>query len=312
MSAGPVVLGRDKATDEGVSVFMLDKRLMTNRSKYLMARRDAGMIRSTQTHESVLSVIDVFETSRAIHVVTELVTGGCLQTLLETNLPLAPMIVRGIAQDLLEALTHLHGLGIIHGNIEAQNIVAIRKKVGETHLRVKLCVFGLANHLYEDDYNGFEWVIRQAIGRAPEVVCFQQRSSASDVFECGVLIFTLLTGLTPFAGRTDTEYLSNVSLGPCGPVWATLGGEVRGLLCGMLQDDPKQRPTAKECLKHEWLAQGDEDESQRAMSANVTFNTREKIEAEFARVASDPKSVIVDFETKPKRDSMDYQSAGCD
>lgn len=311
-----MLLGRDKQTDERVSVFVLDKRLLGNGRKFLLTRRDAGIIRSTQTHKSILRVIDVFETTRVVHMVTELTTGGSLQSFLLGNLPLSDVVVKRIAQDLLGALAHLHRLGMVHGSVCAENAVIARRKTGDEatpELGVKLCVFGLASYKHEGDLDGsgLGCRSRETQGRAPEVVCFQQRSSASDVFECGTMIFTLLTGVAAFGGRTEAEYLSRVSLGASGPAWARLPHDAYDLLHGMLQDEPARRPAANECLAHGWFARADAevgdggrceadggDRKEGDGAHTKTDSACGQDASELARFASDPKTVIVDFDAK--------------
>lgn len=322
IATGAIYLARDKVTSERVSVFKQDKSLLSSGSKELLSRRDARIIRGTQTHPRTLSVIDVFETSSHVNVVTELVNGGTLQSLVETNLPLAVGDVAKIGHGVLDALGHLHELGIVHGAVDAHHVlIARRPSVGE--FCVKLAVFGIATHIHEGDVEGFTLRSRRVQGRAPEVVCFQQRSAASDVFECGVLMFKLMTGIMPFPAQTDTEYLSKVSLGPSGVAWTTIPHDLQALLRNMLRDDPGQRPTAIECLKNSCFGKQSESLS---IAMRKMVDTDEEVEGdcysggdsqrtlmtwhddnlELARVESDPKSVMVGistFDTEAEYDS---------
>jgi len=38
-----------------------------------------------------------------------------------------------------------------------------------------------------------------------------------------------------------------------GPQWASISVEAKDLVCGLLNTDPKQRPTAAEALEHAWF-----------------------------------------------------------
>lgn len=305
-----MLLGRDRGTGERVTVFVMDKRLVSDGRRYLLSHRDSGIIRRTQTHDRTLSVIDVFESTHVFHVVTEAIPGQSLHDLTRNSPPLPPGTVRAVAQDVLGALAHLHAAGIVHGSVDAHSVLAGRWG-GMGGASVKLLVFGVARYKHEGDVEGYTRGSRHVEGRAPEVVCFQQRSEASDVFECAVLVFHLFTGRMPFPARTDSDYLSKVSLGPDGPAWRELPAPLRGLLRDMLRDDPALRPAAAECLTHDWFVRsanvGDGQAGAACSVAGGNVGDGGALAREFAwavsganvaRVGSDPKSVMVDMEAK--------------
>lgn len=78
-----------------------------------------------------------------------------------------------------------------------------------------------------------------------------------DIWSCGVILFVLLSGETPFNGKDDTEILKNVASGQyslTNKIWKTLSPESRDLIDRMLELDPRKRLSAKEVLKHPWIA----------------------------------------------------------
>ena len=91
--------------------------------------------------------------------------------------------------------------------------------------------------------------------RAPEVVCFQLRSPAADIFAAAVLIHRLLTGVPPFQAQEEEDFLSAVSHGPSGPAWDSLPSIIHPLLCAMLREKKEDRPSARACLRHAWFVQ---------------------------------------------------------
>ena len=78
-----------------------------------------------------------------------------------------------------------------------------------------------------------------------------------DIWSCGVILYVLLSGETPFNGKDDTEIIKNVAIGEFSyksKVWKTLSPESRDLIDRMLEIDPRKRLSAKEVLKHPWIA----------------------------------------------------------
>lgn len=82
---------------------------------------------------------------------------------------------------------------------------------------------------------------------APEVL--QRRyNEKCDIWSCGVILFVLLSGETPFNGKDDNEILKNVASGQYffhSKIWKTLSPESKDLIDRMLQLDPKKRLSAK-------------------------------------------------------------------
>lgn len=272
---GPIVLAREKATDEQAAVFLQRKSEMSAWTMWALTRRDARVLRLSQTHSATVAVRDVFETTRVFYVVTELVTGGPLRdAIARAPSAVGAVVARSVASDVLRALAHLHSGGVVHGSVDAAHVLCVGGLPG----RVKLVVFGVAAGVREAGAFG-----RGAgeIGDAPEVICYRRRSSASDIFSTGVMIFSLLTGASPFATGSEDEYLGSVSHGPVGANWDKLGA-ARSLLERMMSDEPGRRPSAVECLKHEWF---DGVSGGRGHGSPL------------ARWGSDPKTVIMDFET---------------
>ncbi|XP_030065823.1 ribosomal protein S6 kinase alpha-6 isoform X4 [Microcaecilia unicolor] len=92
------------------------------------------------------------------------------------------------------------------------------------------------------------------------VLMRQGYDAACDIWSLGVLLYTMLAGYTPFAnGPNDTpeEILLRIGSGNFslnGGNWDTVSDAAKDLLSHMLHVDPHQRYTAKQVLKHSWIA----------------------------------------------------------
>jgi len=95
---------------------------------------------------------------------------------------------------------------------------------------------------------------------APEVIAGSYTEKC-DVWSCGVILFLLLSGETPFDGATDAEILSNVSKGLyliSGPVWSKISKEAIDLVQKLLAYSPAKRTSAVEALNHPWISNNTE------------------------------------------------------
>ena len=96
-------------------------------------------------HPCVVQLLDVFAspppTSR-IHLVFEL-WGKDLAAVAHGSSSFSPQQLRAVASEVLSELCHLHGSGVIHGDLKPANILA-RDGGGDGLLRCKLADVGCA------------------------------------------------------------------------------------------------------------------------------------------------------------------------
>jgi serine/threonine-protein kinase len=117
----------------------------------------------------------------------ELVHGQTLEAWLHTHGTMGAGEVSALGVDVCRALAAVHGAGLVHGDIKAQNVM--RENGG----RVVLMDFG-AGRAQGADAAG---VAGTPLYLAPEVLAGEPPTTRSDIYGVGVLLFHLLTGAYP-------------------------------------------------------------------------------------------------------------------
>ncbi len=146
------------------------------------------------SHPAVVQLYDVGIDQQGIpFLVMEYVAGKTLEQQLETSLPTVQRACAWAA-DLANALALAHRAGIIHGDVKPGNILITPEN------KVKLGDFGIARLTTQHSASG------QLRGTpaylAPEQIQNEFQDQRSDQFSFGVVLYQMLTGIRPFAGKT--------------------------------------------------------------------------------------------------------------
>jgi len=198
----------------------------------------------------------------------------------ETRKLLSPDTVRRIIRQLLEALTSLHSLGIIHADVKPENVLlssSVRKlRSPPKTVDIVLADFGSSCFLTDE----LTTYIQSQAYRAPEVLVGAAYSTKIDIWSVGCVLAELVTGEVllpagsaeeslfkircvlgelPTAGRllsTYTEALQEATFDRVPSLEERFeSSHLREFLLWLLRVDPEQRPTAQAALQHSWLLQ---------------------------------------------------------
>ncbi|MCA9568349.1 MAG: serine/threonine protein kinase, partial [Myxococcales bacterium] len=181
--------------DEGNEVALKVARTDQNRPALL---REAQIL-STARHPGIVQMLDAGEDGRWIAL--ERVRGLLMDDWARDKPPEA--IVK-VAFELVEALEHLHSHGVIHGDLKPSNVII------DTEGRARLLDLGIASFSHEAP-DTFKGTLGYA---APELLRREQATEATDIYGLGAMLYTCLTGRTPFVAPDPAAltYLPLVSL----------------------------------------------------------------------------------------------------
>jgi serine/threonine-protein kinase len=169
----------------------------------------------------------------------EYVDGQSLDEILLTQGPLPWPEVLDIAIQVCPALRHVHDHGIIHRDIKPPNLMRTAQGV------IKLTDFGIAKVFASQHLTATGGVVGTAEFLSPEQAAGKPVSKRSDLYSLGIVLYTLLTGRTPFEGNSFLDLLHKHRYGQFDPPRRRVPEipyEIDELVCQLLEKNPEKRP----------------------------------------------------------------------
>lgn len=240
-----------RSTGEKYAVKTIDKNKVTRLDHI---HREIQFLRSVD-HPGIMKLVDCYEDSDYVHIVTEKYSGGELFDKIVDNthdygcLPEEQAIK--IIKSLLEAVQHLHSKDIVHRDIKPENVLFESNEEGSC---VKLIDFGLSRiHALNDGY------MTNPVGTpyymSPGILKGKYDRSC-DLWAIGITAYILLCGYPPFNGGNDSEVHESVRRGNLvfdRTVWGNLSIASRDFVSKLLSMDSSMIPCASEALQHPWV-----------------------------------------------------------
>ena len=197
-SAGVAVTyeGRDLRTRDPVVVKTLRLEYRGDPEMRARFRREARLLQFL-SHPNVIRALAFSEERGAPWLVLERIRGRSLREEIAMGAPFAPEEVVPLLQGIAAALDHLHARGLAHLDVRPENVIVTPD--GE----VKLIDFGVAQAAGSMQELADGSRPDNVAYLAPEQVCGEPVSAATDVFALGCVVYELLTGRPPFVSAEE-------------------------------------------------------------------------------------------------------------
>uniref|UniRef100_UPI00398E329B caM kinase-like vesicle-associated protein n=1 Tax=Pristiophorus japonicus TaxID=55135 RepID=UPI00398E329B len=273
-----ICLARERLSDKLFSCKKFQKKDGRNVRR---AAKNEIFILKMVNHPNILQLIDTFETREEYFIIQELATGGDLFDWILDQGSYTERDASNVIRQLLETVSYLHSLRIVHRNIKLENLMYFSERnpskvvIGDFHLS------RLESGPISEPCGTPEYL-------APEVVARHRYGQPVDCWAVGVIMFILLSGNPPFYDESDEEENDNhnrtifrkILAGDFefdAPYWKDISGAAKELVCRLMDVDQDQRITANEALGHTWIS------GNSALEKNLKLGVCAQIEKNFAK-----------------------------
>lgn len=230
------------ASDELVACKIIDKTLLADDTDRACLDKEPKIMTLLSPHPNIVRIFDVFESDDSLAIVLELCQPVTLYDRI-VNRTLSEPEAASLIKQLLEAISHCHGLGVVHRDLKPENVLF------DARNNLKLADFGSAEWLGER--GSVEGVVGTPYYVAPEVLLGGDYDEKVDVWSAGVILYIMLSGIPPFYGESATEIFEAVLRGNLrfpAKLFRSISPSAKDLLRKMICRDPSRRLPAEQAL----------------------------------------------------------------
>ena len=258
---------------------------------------ESNLHRSVGRHANIVEFLGTGEDSEWKWIAMELAEGGDLFDKIESDVGVGEDIAHFYFTQLIAAVEYMHSKGIGHRDLKPENLLLT------INGNLKIADFGLAT-LFE--YKGNTKLNTTCCGSppytAPEVFAGTSRNMARlqkgyradlvDIWSCGVVLFVLLVGNTPWDEPLErsfefSEYTKSSGI-PNDELWHNLPPATLSLLKGLLCISVNERFSVDAIRRHPWF-----------LRQNPYLNKAGRLENSVGLATEMFESMRVDFSLNP-------------
>jgi serine/threonine-protein kinase len=224
---GRVYRAEQLATGKPVALKVLHPEFVGDDQVARRFEREAQL--TTQlSHPNIVNVIELGEWHGQLFIAMELVAGKSLAELITRSKGGGRLTVKrtlNIIRPMLDALEYAHAFGVVHRDLKPENIMVAPAGLLSRET-VKLLDFGIAKlgdraepagsapmatadtiPPMSEKLTHHGLVLGTPAYMSPEQIAGQEADARSDIYACGVVLYTMLTGQLPFDGDTSADVL---------------------------------------------------------------------------------------------------------
>ena len=236
-----VYIGKIKSTKEVVAIKKL-KHMKLSGSRFRSFQREITVL-ATVVHPTLLKFFGATETP-PFCIVTEWMKGGSLFYELHRRKRLDQTQLLIVAYDIARGMNFLHNHQIIHRDLKSLNVLL------DENGKAKICDFGFSKKYEKNE------IMTKNIGTphwmAPELLAYDKGYDTKiDVYSYGVVLWEILTKLTPYKGMDPKEIIKNVLENDLHPNLSGINipDGLEELIKSCWERNPNERPKFSEILE---------------------------------------------------------------
>jgi len=270
-----VYRGWQEAEPHDIAVKVMHAHLARDATFAGRFRREAKAA-SLLKHPNTVQIVDYGEDHGRLYIAMELISGQDLFEMLVLERRFDEGRATAIVAQVCDALTSAHSRGIIHRDLKPENVMVVADPRDPSREIVKVLDFGIAKILERDkgsrgpDSNSDEQpsslvasalttigvVVGTPAYMSPEQCRAEPVDARADVYSCGILLYQLICGRTPFTGDSPIEIAINQVRMPPDPPSSVVPGihpELEQIILKALEKWPAQRQQSAAELRDELL-----------------------------------------------------------
>lgn len=231
---GNVYRGLDEMLGREVALKLLRPELTSDPTFVERFRREAQILAKLD-FPNIAGVYALLERGDALYMVMEYIRGKPLDRVIRQLGAMPVQQALRVFQQVLQGIAYAHRNGIVHRDIKPANIMLAADG------RVKILDFGIAHVLGSAHLTLTGQIGGTVAYMSPEQILGEEVDSRADIYSLGVVLYMLLTGHQPFAGKSNYELMkSQIECSP--PPLCAFGAAVPTHLEAALMRALQKRP----------------------------------------------------------------------
>jgi hypothetical protein len=235
---GTVWMARDERLERDVAVKLLARERIVGGRFEREARAAARL-----AHPGIVTLYEAAVDDEGAYLVSELVLGSTLDTLLEAG-QLSDRDIVGIAIVLCDALEHAHAQGVVHRDVKPSNVLVPDAPASPSQL-AKLTDFGVARVIDSEGLTNTGDVLGTLAYMAPEQAEGLEAGAPADLYSLAIVVYEALTGVNPVRASTAFQRARKLGahLPPLRRQRRDLPGDLARAIDRALRPRPRERGT---------------------------------------------------------------------
>lgn len=184
----------DIINDREVAIKLVRDDVTNKEEFYERFSYEIQIAATVNNHYNIVQILNFGKFGDQPYMVTEYINGQTLRDLLNSRKILDLKESCLYIMQILDALTELHSLGIVHRDIKPQNVYVLFSDI------VKVSDFGVSRFVAKSNskISDSRFIIGTPQYLAPEIISTGKVSYQGDIYAVGITFFELITGRVPF------------------------------------------------------------------------------------------------------------------